>query len=385
MADQAITKEAVRQVLRDYSRQYRRRPVYVVLAFIMPPIGSVLVNFVPPLIIAHLITLFSIEGHVSLADATDYIILFGVLWLIGELLWRVGLHYLIKLETEGINRLTKDSFRRLTELDYDFYTNNFVGSLTKKALAYSRGFETFTDTVSFNVITNIIPILFAMVILWHYSPIIPAVLVVCIVIALLIALPILRKRSKLVADRHEASSKVSGRFSDSMTNILAVKSFANERNEQDTFSAYADDLSVKFKRAADAQNLRLEVAMSPVYVMTNVIGLIAAIFFSQQLGLPAGVMVIVFSYYSQISRVFWDFSRVYRNFESSISEAAEFVQMVITPPKSRISRVRRSLRSRPQALSSRMLPSDMTMARTARKIFSTDSILTLKTAKRLVL
>ncbi|MEI6057923.1 MAG: ABC transporter ATP-binding protein [bacterium] len=333
MAEKTITRAAVKQVLRDYSRQYKSRLLYVVLAFLLPPVGTILVFFIPPLIVARLVNVFIAQGHVSLDVAVNYIVLFGVLWLTGEILWRVGMHFLIKLETEGINRLTKDSFRRLIERDYDFYTNNFVGSLTKKALAYARGFETFTDTVSFNIITNMFPILFAVIVLWHYSPLIPVILITCIGLALLVCLPILRYRSKLVALRHEASSKMSGRFSDAITNILALKSFANERNEQESFALYADDQSAKFKKTSDCQNLYLEMAISPLYVITNVIGLVAAIYFSQTLGLQVGVTIIVFSYYSQVTRVFWEFSRTYRNLESSVSEAAEFVQLIIEPQK----------------------------------------------------
>ncbi len=332
MANKSITKEAVRQVLRDYAAQYRRRPVYALIAFFLPAIGSVFVFFVPPLIVARLVNIFAAQGKIAPAAFAWYIALFGGLWLIGEAFWRLGLHFLIQLETEGLNRLFKSSFRRLTERDYDFYTNNFVGSLTKMALAYVRGFETFSDTLSFNVVTNVFPVIFAVVVLWFYSPVIPIVLLTCIALAFSIGLPIVRRRSTLVAARHEASSKVSGRFSDAMTNILAVKSFAREDGEGREFGPYVDDLSAKFKKAADYQNLRFDLAISPIYVAANVIGLTAAVFFTQLLGLPAGTMVVVFSYYAQVTRVFWEINRVYRNFESSISEAAEFTQILIEPP-----------------------------------------------------
>ena len=44
------------------------------------------------------------------------------------------------------------------------------------------------------------------------------------------------------------------------------------------------------------------------------------------LELPAGTIVVVFSYYSQVTRIFWEIARIYRNLESSISEAAEFLR-----------------------------------------------------------
>ncbi len=332
MKKRVITGEAVRQVLRDYWRQYKTYPWYVGIGFLLPAIGTILVFFVPPLIVARLLNIFIAQGEISINTAGSYILLFGGLWLLGEAFWRIGMNFLIKIETKGINSLSRTVFHRLMERDYNFYTDNFVGSLTKKGLAFGRSFEVFTDTLVFNVVTNIFPILFAVVVLWRYSPWIPLVLVLWIVIGITAGLPIIRRRSKLVALRHDASSKTAGRLSDSMTNMMAIKSFSKEKQEYDAYGRYVDDFTSKFKKAADYQNLRFDILMSPIYVITNVFGLILAIFFVQRLGLQAGVIIVVFSYYSLVTRILWEVSRTYRHIESSISEAAEFTQMFLNPP-----------------------------------------------------
>lgn len=327
-----IGRTAVRQVLRDYWQQYKTQPWKTCVAFLMPAIGTIFIFFIPPLIVGKLINIFAEENKISLASAGGYIALLGALWMFGEVLWRIGLHFLIAIETKGLDNLCKTAFRRLIGRDYDFYTDNFVGSLTKKALAFSRSFEVFTDTLIFNIVTNVFPIIFVVVVLWRYSPLIPLILVFCMMGVIIVALPIVRRRSRLVALRHEASSKMAGRLSDSMTNILAIKSFAKEDREADAYGEYVNDLTHKFKKAADYQNLRFDTVMAPMYVVTNVIGLIAAIFFAQKLNLPPGAIVVVFSYYSLVTRIFWDITRIYRNIESSISEASEFTQLFIDPP-----------------------------------------------------
>ena len=332
MSSHVITSQAVRQVLSDYWCEYRKYPWRTAIAFFVPAIGTIFVSFVPPLIVAKLIDIFVSKGSISLAEVTGYIGLLGGLWMLGEIFWRIGMHFLIDIETKGLNDLSRAAFLILGKRDYDFFVDNFVGSLTKKALAFSRSFEIFTDTLTFNVITNVFPLLFVVVVLWRYSPWIPLVLIFCLAMTAVIGLPIIRRRSKLVALRHEANSKMSGRLSDSITNILAVKSFAKENREYYTYGKYVDDLSNKYKKAANYQNLKFETIISPLYVGTNVIGLTAAIFFAQKLGLQAGAILIIFSYYSQVTRIFWEINRVYRNIESSISEAAEFTQLFINPP-----------------------------------------------------
>jgi ATP-binding cassette, subfamily B, bacterial len=331
--EKEITPRAIRQVLIDYWQEYKRHPWHTIIAFLLPSVGSILVFFVPPIIVSKLINIVIRDHAISIGVGAKYIGLLVLLWSLGEVFWRIGMHYVIKIEATGFEYLGRSAFKRLSERDYDFYTDNFVGSLTKKTLAFSRSFETFTDTLLFNVFTNIFLIIFAFVILWSYSPWIPVVLFTCLIILITITIPIIRGRSKLVAARHMASSKQSGRLSDSMTNMLAIKSFAKEKVEYEVFGQHVDTLVTTFKNAANYHNLKLETMISPFYVITNVIGLVLAIFFVEKLGLQAGTIVVVFSFYSQITRIFWEINRVYRNIESSISEAAEFTQLVIDPPK----------------------------------------------------
>ncbi|MFA6909453.1 MAG: ABC transporter ATP-binding protein [Patescibacteria group bacterium] len=332
MNSQIITREAVRQVLSDYWFQLKTYWKWALIGFLLPAVGTTLIFFIPPLIVARLINIFITQGAISFDSAKGYLVLFGSLWLLGELFWRVGMHFLFKLQARAYSNLGQLAFERLTSRDYSFYADNFVGSLTKKGLAFSRSFEIFTDTLNYNVFSDLIPMIFGLVVLWLYSPWIPLLLIAALLSVIGIALPIIRKRSRLVALRHDASSKVAARLSDSMTNVLSIKSFATEKQELQIFKKYVDTFSLAYKKAADYHNLRLDTLISPLYVATNIFGLIAAIFFTQHLGLAAGTIVVVFSYYAHITRTFWEINRVYRNIESSISEAAEFTQLFITAP-----------------------------------------------------
>ncbi len=327
-----VQSPAIRQVLADYWQQYKTFPLWTAIAFLAPALGSICIFFAPPLIVARLINAYVAEGSLSFRTAGPFILLFAGIWYIGELLWRLGFYYLTKFKEEGIRRLSRLAFTRLTDRDYHFYTDHFVGSLTKKAAAFVRSFEIFTDTLNFSIFNNVFPILFAIVILWRYSPWIPLVLVVCIAIVIAVALPIIRRRSVLVAERHAASSAMVGRLADTLTNMPAVKSFAKEDRERRIYDTYVKDYATKFKRAADFQNLRFDMAVSPLYVGTNVVGLLLTIFLAERLQLAPGAMVVIFTYYAQITRIFWEVNRIYRDIESSVGEAAEFAELFLAEP-----------------------------------------------------
>lgn len=329
---QTISTPAIKQVLRDYWQLYKTHPWWTIMSFIAPGIGSIFVFYVPPLIVANIIDRFIANNGVTLSSVGGLVLLFAGGWLFGETLWRIGIHYLIKLEAMGVNSLSNLAFRRLSDRDYDFYTNNFVGSLVKKASAFARSFEIFTDTLSFNVVTNVFPLMFAVIVLWRYSPLIPLILLICLSIVISVAIPFIRKRSHLVAIRHDASSQMVGRLSDALTNMPAIKSFAKEKQECDVYTNYTKTYTGAFIRAANFQNLRFDISISPLYVVTNTIGLLFTVFFAETIGLPAGALLVVFSYYSRITGVFWEINRIYRNIESSITEAAEFTELFLTAP-----------------------------------------------------
>ena len=327
----SISRKAIKQVFIDYWYQYKQHPVLSTMGFLLPSIGTLLVFFVPPLIVSRLINLFIEKGSISFDGIVGYIVLFGTLWLLGEALWRFGTYFMNKLKAESLNSLNKTAFKRISDRDYSFYTDNFSGSLTKKGLSFSHNFITVTDILNYSVIGNLFQLVFASIVLWKYSYWLPIILVSSILIAIAIAIPIIKRRARFVELRHQASSRGAGRFADAITNMITIKSFAQENTEYQYYSKYSEDVASTHRKVADYQNSRLDTALSPVYVGTNVLGLCLAIIFSSRLGLQAGAVVLIFSYYSQVTRIFWDINNVYRSLESAVTESAEFTELFVEP------------------------------------------------------
>ena len=332
METESASPAAIRQVIRDYLRILKRYKKYLFTGLFFPGIGSIFVFYVPPVIIGSLIDRFVNDGAISLEAAGGYLFAFAGLWILGEIFWRFGMHLIMLGEAKGLEDLSNEAYQKLLERDYTFYTNNFVGSLTKKALAYSRQFELFMDTLVFSVASNTIPLIFVSVVLWQYSPLLPLLLISWLLIAILVSTPLVKRRSLLVRKRHEASSRLAGRLADSITNMPAIKAFGSERTEKDEFAGYTRETKDRWLDASKFQNLRYLSALSPIYVFANTTGLLLVIYLAQQNNLDPGTIVVSFSFYARFSMVFWEISRVYRQLESAINEAAEFNELMLNPP-----------------------------------------------------
>ena len=71
---------------------------------------------------------------------------------------------------------------------------------------------------------------------------------------------------------------------------------------------------------------------SPLYVLTNALGLIVALWTSGGTGGSLETVFITFSYYTLVTRVVWQFNRIYRNLEGALTDAAQFTELLLDPP-----------------------------------------------------
>lgn len=217
--------------------------------------------------------------------------------------------------------------------DQAFFNNNFAGSLTKKAIGYGRRYEEIMDTLAFSVTSSLIPIFFAGFILWHYSPWLVVALLSLLLVAASVAVPLIKRRQKLVAARETASNVMAGNIADVISNMTTVRSFAHEKYEANRHRAKATDYMTKTLKAWDYNTLRIELALSPLYVFTNTIGLVIALALSVNGSLNVAAIFVSFSYFANISGVVWKFNQIYRNLESALTDAAQFTELLIELPE----------------------------------------------------
>src|ERR1700744_4006353 len=165
---------------------------------LLPALGSTGISYVAPLIVAALIGRFTAHGAITAGEAVPYVLGFAGLLLFSEVLWRIGLHCMNRLDGHAIENLYVIGMDELLAKDAAFYHDNFAGSLTKRALSFASRFEDFADNLTFNIVANLVPLIFASVVLWRFDPWLVAGLVGLIVVTGVGVAPLIRRRQKLV-------------------------------------------------------------------------------------------------------------------------------------------------------------------------------------------
>jgi ATP-binding cassette subfamily B protein len=317
--------------LRYYGRELARRKWLTAGAMLLPALGNIGINYVAPLVVAKLVGRIADHTELGLGSSLPYVLGFAGVLLFAELLWRLGLHCLNRLAARGIERLYIIGMDELFAKDAAFFHDNFAGALTKRVLSFASRFEDCVDTMTFQVIGRIVPLAFGAVVLWRYEPLLVVGLLAMLLTTTFCVAPLIRRRQALVRRREEAIARVAGHVADSLMNMDTVRAFAAEEREAAEHRdrvAHSRRLTL---RSWDYGNLRIDTFVAPMSVLTNALGLLLAVVLG---GGAHGVeaIVVAFTYYSNATRIMFEFNQIYRRLESSMTEAAQFTELLLEPP-----------------------------------------------------
>ncbi|MFD0205329.1 MULTISPECIES: ABC transporter ATP-binding protein [Saccharothrix] len=323
-------KKAVLLALRLYGRELRRHRFLSAGALVLPALGNTCLAYLAPLAIGALAGRLADGDDTGFAAVLPYLLAFAGVMLFAELLWRLGVHCLNRVDGRGIEHLSVMGMDALLAKDAAFFHDNFAGSLTKRVLSFASRFEEFVDTVAFRIVGNLIPIGFACVVLWTYHPLLVVVLLGLILVTAFITVPLIRRRQRLVDEREAAYARVSGHVADTLMNMETVRAFAAEERESAEHRSRTAETRLLALRSWDYGNLRIDTVVAPMSVLTNVLGLAVALGVSGGLGVEA--MVVTFAYFGNATRIMFEFNQIYRRFESALTEAAQFTELLLDEP-----------------------------------------------------
>ncbi len=326
-------RAALRLALRLYARELRRYPVLNTASLVLPALGTICLNYLPPLAVAAAVGRV-IEGEaLTAALVAPYVAAFAAAMLAGQVCWRVGIHLLNRTDAYGMERLYLDGLDELLAKDAAFFHENFAGSLTKRVLSYASQYEDFVDTLAFQIVANVLPLTFASVVLWQFDPFLVLVLLGMITLSVLAVAPLIRRRQAMVDAREASWTRLSGHVADTLANMDAVRAYAAERREAAEHERRVREHSRLTLISWDYSNLRIDTIVGPLSIVTNVVGFLLALAVATRDGGPGAAAVIVtFAYLAQATGVLFEFNQIWRQLERSVTEAAQFAELLLEPP-----------------------------------------------------
>ncbi len=266
---------------------------------------------------------YSAETSTMILDNFWMVVTFYVgIWLS----WRVLEVGIIPLDGGGVNLLEKQCFDVLKQQKFDFFENNFSGSLIKKASRFSRAYEIIMDWFLFQFLQNIVGISIAFAIFYQHYPEFALYFLVWIIFYLIWSVGFSIWKLKFDKRVAESDSKLGGAYSDAISNIFIVKSFALEKLEQNNVNVKADDIYSKKKIAW----FLMFVSFSVQGILTMGIELILVYLMigKWQQGLfNVGEFVLFQSILLILVQRLWEFGRNFRSFFTALADSAEMAEV----------------------------------------------------------
>lgn len=262
---------------------------------------------------------FSLQTSEMMLDNFWMIVLFYAgIWLS----WRVLEVGIVPVDSGGMRLLNKRCFAVLKQQKFDFFENNFSGSLIKQASRFSRAYEVIMDWFIFQLVQNLIGVSFAFFLFYQHYPEFAYYFLIWVIAFITWSVGFSIWKLKYDQAVATSDSKLGGAFSDAISNIFIVKSFALEESEQENINEKADVIYQKTKIAW----ILMFVSFSVQGIMTMGIELVLVYLMIgkwQEGNFNVGEFVLFQSILLILVQRLWEFGRNFRNFFTALADASE--------------------------------------------------------------
>ena len=296
-------------------------------------IGVILSDILNPLLYKKIIDLIS-GGTPSPLLSQE---LFGVFFIIVfvvlgyQIFYRIGDYSIAYFESNVMREIHNNTFSRLMNHSYKFFSNNFSGSIVAKSKRFASSFENIIDSISFNFWFTFVQLTGVFIVLFLQVPKVGFLLLVWSIIYVFITILFIRKKFRYDLLKSNADSKVTGSFTDAITNILNIKIFSGKGREHNLFKEVTFDEYTKRKRAwffGNFQNTIQGFLMATLQI--------SAIYFMISLWLSGsittGMVVLIQIYIFGVFDRLWNLGIVMVRFFQSLAEAKEMVDIFDVVP-----------------------------------------------------
>lgn len=256
----------------------------------------------------------------------EYLLQLGFIYTGVWLSWRLLEIAIIPLDGGGVNLLEKRCFDILKKQKYAFFENRFSGSLIKQANRFSRSFEIIMDWFLFQFFMNSLAVVISFTIFYQQQR--EFAFYFLLWVCLFIAWNIVYSTWKMRFDQAvaEADSNVGGVYSDAISNIFIVKSFALEAREQSRINKASDFVYRKKKIAW----IFTFISFAVQGVMTFGIELLLVYLMIKKWktgNFQVGEFVLFQSIMIMLIQRLWEFGRNIRTFFTALADASEMAEV----------------------------------------------------------
>lgn len=331
-----MKKYSAKAITLFYWQEVLQYPKKVIGLLLILPITMFVNNFLPPLILANVLSRLSqrdFNGHNIWANFGWQIVLYAIIELFGGIVaWRAVDYFVWSLEGEVQRSLAQRVFRALVEQSADFHANHFSGSLVSQTSKLLSSYIRIADTTWYQVSQVVFGLLFTIIILLPRAPwfvlALAIVAVVFIVTAMFVSQPVMQRSASLA----QSESHQTGYLADAISNAMIIKSFARSKYEVKQFAAITDTTRSRLLHMMRAQRKQLNV-FSVINDIMMTLSLLFAIISVVLFSANIATVFLIFNYTNYLLGQLFQFSNTsLRTYNRAFGDASDMVSILSQAP-----------------------------------------------------
>lgn len=332
MTEKKERKTDVWRTLHYFNRAASKHRAYFIGMLISTPLVIFLRNIMVPWFVAQMIGKLS-EGIPS-DQFVNVLLPYGVglvLSYIGAslILGELRLFWTWRGEVKAMYDLSSLCFNTISEQSMQFHSDRFSGSLVSQTNKFVSAFERFFDVLIWSVFPLVVSLLSIIVILYPQAPIFATGVLAFTMIYTMIAGFTFKKVGKLSEVEAEAQNKQTGQLSDSISNIMSVKSYAHESHERRRYANF-QNASLRANDNLMQAIIKRDILFTGVNVGITVLLVFIIIDGPMKFGLSIATVVLIANYSQQVMGLLWDISRIFRDMNRIFGDAYAMTEILDT-------------------------------------------------------
>ncbi len=322
--------------LKLYWEHVSRHPLLVLVALVTIPVTTFVNNFLPPLIAANILDKLARgayeKGNV-LASFGPQLFWYAAIMLFGVLTWRIVDFSTWPLEGRVTKSLAEKVHSHLLSLSADFHANHFTGSLVSQTNKLVGAYVRIADTTIYGTLPLLWGVFFTSILLYKRAPLFVILFNIVVVLFITSAVLLTNKSRKAGAHHATTESKQTGALADSITNILAIKSYSAKKHEDARFSRYTRNTQKSLYRVIRYFLLQITVFSMFTRIM-QITALIAAAISIVNYGANVATVFLILNYSATIADQLFNFSNSsLRNYNRALGDASDMAKILTLEPK----------------------------------------------------
>lgn len=315
--------------------QVTRAHLGVFLLAVIATVGfTSLLSYANPYVMGLIVNKVTLEPTPApdqvLGEFAPYIVAMILVNLFGQACSKLQDYAVWKLEIGASYDLATECFDTLANQSMTFHSNRFGGSLVSQTSKFMNGYTQLLETLVYAGIPIVVAAVCTIGLLAPLVPMYVAILVVLLVVYVIGAYAMYKKILPLNARAADAQNSLSGELSDSVTNILSVKTYGREDYERGLFDAANKQVVERDSKRMRSNTLR-GVFTSGVIVLIMVVLTFFVAGGNAWFGILPGTLVMMFTYTYSLSMQFNYINNMLQRINRALGDAHDMTVILDEP------------------------------------------------------